>query len=42
MNRILYLVIPAYNEEELIENSISVVTLKLKTLIKNGYVLEND
>lgn len=35
MNRILYLVIPAYNEEELIENSISVVTLKLKTLIKN-------
>lgn len=35
MEKILYIVMPAYNEEEIIESSVSLVTEKLKYLIKN-------
>ena len=35
MNKVLYIVMPCYNEEEVIESSISIVTKKIKGLIKN-------
>ena len=35
MNDILYIVMPAYNEEEIIESSVNLVTEQLKYLIKN-------
>ena len=35
MNKILYIVMPVYNEEEVIENSIGIVTNKIRKLIKN-------
>lgn len=42
MNDILYVVIPAYNEEEVIENSISVVTGKLRELIKKKKISKDS
>ena len=38
MNKILYIVMPVYNEEEVIEDSISIVTDKIKKLIKMGKI----
>ncbi len=35
MKKILYIVMPAYNEEEIIESSVNLVTEQLKCLIKN-------
>ena len=38
MNDKLYLIMPVYNEEEIIENSIRILTSKLRDLIKDGVV----
>ena len=42
MNDILYIVIPAYNEEEVIENSVDIITKKLVSLIKNKKISKNS
>lgn len=42
MNDILYIVVPAYNEEEVIENSINIITEKLVSLIKKKKINKNS
>ena len=41
MDKNLYIVMPVYNEEEIIEDSIKVVTDRIKNLIKNKRI-SND
>ena len=36
MDDILYIVMPVYNEEEIIKDTISIVTKKIKKLITGG------
>ena len=42
MNNILYIVMPVYNEEEIIEKSIDVVTNKIKSLIKDRRISKDS
>ncbi len=42
MNKILYIVMPVYNEEEVIISSIEIVTHKIKNLIKNNKISKDS
>ena len=42
MNNVLYIVMPCYNEEEVIENTIEVVSGKIKNLIKDKMISKDS
>ena len=42
MNKVLYIVIPAYDEEEVIVESMSIISSKLSKLIKMKKVSKNS
>ena len=42
MNKCLYMVIPCYNEEEVIESTIKILTNKIKLLIKSKKIDKNS